>query len=28
VLITCGGDFDSRTGRYADNVVAIATPIT
>lgn len=28
VLITCGGEFDSRTGRYADNVVAIATPIT
>lgn len=28
VLITCGGQFDSRTGRYADNVVAIATPIT
>ncbi|MFE5410200.1 class F sortase [Microbacterium sp. NPDC056569] len=28
VLITCGGLFDSRTGRYADNVVAIATPIT
>jgi sortase (surface protein transpeptidase) len=27
VLITCGGAFDSRTGRYADNVVAIATPI-
>ncbi|GAA5094367.1 hypothetical protein GCM10025760_25510 [Microbacterium yannicii] len=27
VLITCGGQFDSRTGRYADNVVAIATPI-
>ncbi|MFE7846690.1 class F sortase [Microbacterium sp. NPDC057407] len=28
VLITCGGAFDSNTGRYADNVVAIATPIT
>jgi len=28
VLIACGGQFDSRTGRYADNVVAIATPIT
>ncbi|MBW9110627.1 class F sortase [Microbacterium trichothecenolyticum] len=28
VLITCGGEFDSRTGRYADNVVAIATPTT
>ncbi|MFC8682620.1 class F sortase [Microbacterium ureisolvens] len=27
VLITCGGAFDSTTGRYADNVVAIATPI-
>ncbi|SDH11776.1 class F sortase [Microbacterium pygmaeum] len=27
VLITCGGDFDSETGHYADNVVAIATPI-
>ncbi|WP_239065624.1 class F sortase [Microbacterium hibisci] len=27
VLITCGGAFDSSTGRYADNVVAIATPI-
>ncbi|WP_106816686.1 class F sortase [Microbacterium timonense] len=27
VLITCGGQFDSRTGRYADNLVAIATPI-
>lgn len=27
VLITCGGAFDSRTGRYADNVVAIATPM-
>jgi pyruvate/2-oxoglutarate dehydrogenase complex dihydrolipoamide acyltransferase (E2) component len=26
VLITCGGAFDSSTGRYADNVVAIATP--
>ena len=26
VLITCGGDFDARTGRYADNVVVIATP--
>ncbi|MDY0909374.1 class F sortase [Microbacterium sp. CFBP9034] len=28
VLITCGGAFDSTTGRYADNVVAIATPTT
>ncbi|NYE19191.1 class F sortase [Microbacterium immunditiarum] len=27
VLITCGGAFDSATGRYADNVVAIATPV-
>lgn len=27
VLITCGGEFDSSTGRYADNVVAIATPL-
>jgi hypothetical protein len=27
VLITCGGAFDPTTGRYADNVVAIATPI-
>lgn len=27
VLITCGGDYDSRTGRYTDNVVAIATPV-
>ncbi|MFB8148082.1 class F sortase [Microbacterium sp. NPDC056003] len=26
VLITCGGEFDARTGRYADNVVVIATP--
>ena len=26
VLITCGGEFDTRTGRYADNVVVIATP--
>jgi sortase (surface protein transpeptidase) len=25
VLITCGGAFDAATGRYADNVVAIAT---
>jgi hypothetical protein len=28
VLITCGGAFDAATGRYADNVVAIATPTT
>lgn len=27
VLITCGGDYDSRIGRYTDNVVAIATPV-
>ncbi|HKP06166.1 MAG TPA: hypothetical protein VJU58_02835, partial [Microbacterium sp.] len=27
-VLTGGGEFDSRTGRYADNVVAIATPIT
>jgi len=27
VLITCGGAFDSNTGRYADNVVVIAEPI-
>jgi hypothetical protein len=27
VLITCGGEFDSTTGHYADNVVAVATPI-
>ena len=27
VLITCGGAFDSTTGRYADNVVAMATPL-
>jgi LPXTG-site transpeptidase (sortase) family protein len=27
VLITCGGEFDSTTGRYADNVVAMATPL-
>ena len=26
VLITCGGAFDSSTGRYADNVVVIAEP--
>ena len=28
VLITCGGEFDSSTGRYADNVVVVATPRT
>jgi hypothetical protein len=27
VLITCGGEFDSTTGHYADNVVAVATPL-
>ena len=27
VLITCGGPFDQATGRYADNVVAVATPV-
>jgi hypothetical protein len=26
VIVTCGGPFDSATGRYRDNVVAIATP--
>lgn len=26
VLITCGGDFDSDTGHYSDNVVMIARP--
>lgn len=26
VLITCGGAFDTETGRYADNVVVTATP--
>jgi hypothetical protein len=26
VIITCGGEFDSSTGRYADNVVAVASP--
>lgn len=28
VLITCGGAFDSSTGRYADNVVVVAAPRT
>lgn len=28
VLITCGGAFDSSTGRYADNVVVVAEPRT
>ena len=28
VLITCGGAFDSTTGRYADNVVVVADPRT
>ena len=27
VLITCGGEFDSETGSYDDNVVAIAAPL-
>lgn len=27
VLITCGGAFDAATGRYADNVVAVANPV-
>lgn len=27
VLITCGGDYDSVTHSYADNVVAIAAPV-
>ncbi|GAA2982718.1 hypothetical protein GCM10010460_18310 [Microbacterium terrae] len=27
VIITCGGPFDSATGRYRDNVVAVALPI-
>ncbi len=27
VLITCGGEFDSNTGHYADNVVAVAVPL-
>ena len=26
VLITCGGEFDGTTGRYADNVVVVAEP--
>ena len=26
ILITCGGAFDSSSGRYADNVVVVATP--
>jgi hypothetical protein len=25
-LVTCGGEFDERTGNYADNVVVIAAP--
>lgn len=25
-LVTCGGAFDERTGRYADNVVVLAAP--
>lgn len=27
VLITCGGEFDSRTGHYDDNVVVVAAPV-
>lgn len=27
VLVTCGGAFDSSTGTYEDNVVAVATPV-
>ncbi len=27
IIITCGGAFDRTTGRYADNVVAVATPV-
>ncbi|GAA1470305.1 class F sortase [Microbacterium thalassium] len=27
IIITCGGAFDRATGRYADNVVAVATPV-
>ena len=26
VLITCGGEFDSRAGSYEDNVIAYAEP--
>nr|WP_236571294.1 class F sortase [Microbacterium hydrocarbonoxydans] len=26
VLVTCGGPFDSRSGHYRDNVVAVAIP--
>lgn len=26
VLVTCGGPFDSETGHYRDNVVAVAVP--
>jgi hypothetical protein len=26
VLVTCGGEFDARTGHYADNVVVYAVP--
>ncbi|MDN3494763.1 class F sortase [Planococcus sp. APC 4015] len=28
VLITCGGEYDPAVGRYTDNVVAIATPVS
>ncbi len=27
VLVTCGGEFDSSTGHYRDNVVLVATPM-
>jgi sortase (surface protein transpeptidase) len=27
VLITCGGEFDSATGHYRDNVVMVARPV-
>lgn len=27
IMITCGGPFDSSTGRYRDNVVAVAKPV-
>jgi hypothetical protein len=26
VLVTCGGEFDRRTGNYADNVIVTAAP--
>jgi LPXTG-site transpeptidase (sortase) family protein len=27
-LVTCGGEFDRRTRQYADNVVAVAVPLS